>query len=129
MAAQPVKITATKQVPQNDSEKPYFMSTNKHVGRFLPALAALVALGSGAICAHADYASTVLANGPIGYWRLNETTTAAAWDVAKNSGSLGSLAQGEYVPGATHPVPGIPGAGSDTAANFPNANGGSGGVA
>ncbi|MCH8046211.1 MAG: LamG domain-containing protein [Planctomycetes bacterium] len=41
----------------------------------------------------ADYVSAVLDDGPIGYWRLNET----AGNTAANIGSLGNAAEGTYV--------------------------------
>jgi len=92
-------------------------------------LSCAIVLGSSAISALADYPATVLANDPIAYWRLNETTPAPLGDAAVNSGSLGSVANGDYLAGAYHPVFGIPGAGTDTAMHVPNANGGWGGAA
>src|SRR5262245_15583718 len=44
----------------------------------------------------ADYPSTVLADGPIAYWRFNDTPPTAT-----NSGSLGTAANGFYTNGAT----------------------------
>ena len=63
----------------------------------------LCLVGAIAWCetARADYASTVLADNPIGYWRLNETTT----DVAANDGTRGSDLDGLYIDG-TQGVPG-----------------------
>jgi len=46
--------------------------------------------------ARADYPSTVLFYNPAAYWRLNETTPVPV-DVATNSGSLGSAANGVYL--------------------------------
>ena len=58
--------------------------------------AALLAL-SAALPAHADYQSTVLSQGPVGYWRLNETTPPqVAVTTAANSGSLGATGNGTY---------------------------------
>ena len=70
--------------------------------------------------ARADYSSAVSSFNPAAYWRLNETTPAPLGDAATNRGTLGVAATGLYLGGATHPVTGIPGAGSDTAANIPN---------
>ena len=67
--------------------------------------------------ARADYPSTVLSFHPPTYWRLNETTPVPA-DVATNLGSLGSIANGQYVGAASHGVAGP--IGSETAANIPN---------
>jgi hypothetical protein len=47
--------------------------------------------------AWADYQSTVLSQGPSGYWRLNETTPVANLStVATNLGSLGTGGNGTY---------------------------------
>src|SRR3977135_2663235 len=50
--------------------------------------------------ARADYQSTVLSQGPVGYWRLNETTPvpdpATLGLIATNKGSLGAAANGTY---------------------------------
>ena len=46
-----------------------------------------------ALPARADYQSTVLSQGPAGYWRLNETTQPPPPPInATNSGSVGSPA-------------------------------------
>ncbi len=49
----------------------------------------------GAVVNGADYPSTVLADGPIAYWRFNDSGT-----VATNIGSLGAAADGTYTNGA-----------------------------
>jgi hypothetical protein len=69
--------------------------------------------------ARADYSNTVMSLGPVGYWRLNDTTPLPQ-DSAINLGSLGTVGDGLYSGGATHGV-GVPGAlagSSDTAADF-----------
>jgi hypothetical protein len=71
--------------------------------------------------AMADYSNTVMSLSPLGYWRLNETNLPPA-DVATNSGTLGASANGYYVAGATHPVPGALVNGTGTAATFPGTN-------
>jgi hypothetical protein len=48
----------------------------------------------------APYEQVVLADGPVGYWRLNEPA-ASPLAVATNRGSLGALAQGAYQAGAS----------------------------
>lgn len=56
----------------------------------------------------ADYQSTVLSQGPVGYYRLNETVQPVSSEgaYATNSGSLGASADGTYV---SSPVLGFPG--------------------
>jgi len=56
--------------------------------------------------ARADYQSTVVDQGPVGYWRLNETTAPVANGTTANLGSLGSSAMGTYVGSPTHHLPG-----------------------
>ena len=46
----------------------------------------------------ADYQSTVLSQGPVGFWRLNETTPPSAVTVlATNIGSVGAPGNGTYI--------------------------------
>ena len=68
--------------------------------------------------ARADYSNTVMSLNPIAYYRLNETTPVPQ-DSAVNSGTLGSVGDGLYQQGATHPVAGALVASSDTAVHFP----------
>jgi hypothetical protein len=56
--------------------------------------------------AAADYQSTVLSQGPVGYWRLNETVQPFPGIVATNIGSLGSSENGAYI---SFPTRGLPG--------------------
>jgi hypothetical protein len=74
-----------------------------------------VLLASGLVTAQADYASQVLANNPVAYWRLNDNVQVPAADVARNSGSLGAATDGFYVGTANHPVGGALVGSSDTA--------------
>ena len=70
--------------------------------------------------AHADYQADVLAQGPVGYWRLNEATVPQApITTASNLGSLGS-AQDAVYDGDQAFFRGDPGAlaSADTAAQF-----------
>ena len=59
-----------------------------------------------ALPARADYQSTVLSQGPAGYWRLNETTQPAPNATTPNLGSLGASAIGTYANAPTHQLPG-----------------------
>ncbi len=72
------------------------------LGSFAGAALALLA----AAPAYADYQSTVLSQGPVGYWRLNETLQPQAGIVATNSGSLGSSENGGYIGFPTRGLPG-----------------------
>ena len=73
-------------------------------------------LGATALAAHvtagrtvgADYASTVLADGPIGYWRLNEPAKSEASVAIANSGSLGTAADGSVRGSLNSVVGGVP---------------------
>lgn len=68
-------------------------------------LAAGVALEAGA--ANPPYQTTVQSQGPVGYWRLNETTLPLPYTVmATNIGSLGSSANGTYNSDATRGLAG-----------------------
>ncbi|MCI0624958.1 MAG: hypothetical protein L0387_25510, partial [Acidobacteria bacterium] len=44
------------------------------------------------LAVRADYPDTVLSQGPVGYWRLNETVQPPAPRPAANTGSLGTAA-------------------------------------
>jgi len=57
--------------------------------------AVLLAL-SGTLAARADYQSTVLSQGPVGYWRLNETIQPQVAVPTANLGSLGTSVAGTY---------------------------------
>jgi hypothetical protein len=85
-------------------------------------LSAALLLGSPGVRTLADYASVVLANGPIGYWRLNETAQVPLADSAVNAGSLGAAATGYYIgtPGTTfdHPTAGALAGSTDGAATL-----------
>ena len=81
-----------------------------------------------ALCAalpvRADYQGTVLSQGPVGYWRLSETTAPAPIITnAANLGTLGSADNGIYG-GSQGFFRGYPGAlaSSDTAALFDGSN-------
>jgi hypothetical protein len=73
-----------------------------------------------ALPARADYQSAVVAQNPVGYWRLNETTPPhPPITTAANLGSLGATGNGTYN-GGQGSYRGFPGAlaNSDTAVHF-----------
>jgi hypothetical protein len=72
------------------------MKTQTSKTRALLAGAALVALVATPLARAQDYQSTVLSQGPVGYWRLNETVQPQPGTTANNAGSLGSAANGTY---------------------------------
>jgi hypothetical protein len=69
-------------------------------------LLACAALTLAQNVARADYQATVLSQGPVGYWRLNETNQPPPNANAVNIGSLGASADGTYV---NNPTPNSPG--------------------
>ncbi|MBI1839801.1 MAG: hypothetical protein HYR88_02985 [Verrucomicrobia bacterium] len=73
--------------------------------------------GRGEALAAASYASTVLAQEPLAYWRFNDGVAVPRPDIAQNLGSLGPVANGVYS-GATHPTPGALVSDPDTAARM-----------
>jgi hypothetical protein len=62
--------------------------------------------GGAALPARADYSSTLLSQGPVGYWRLDETTPPPPELPAANEGTLGTNADATYF---NFPVRGIEG--------------------
>ena len=55
----------------------------------------------------ADYQSTVLSQGPVGYWRLSETVRPVAPPIlATNIGSVGAAANGDYLDAVRGALPG-----------------------
>jgi len=80
----------------------------------LTTLALLVLLPGARPIQAASYSSTVLADGPIAYYRFSDGVNTPVLNLAHNSGTLGAAADGTYT--AAHPVPGaLPGS-TDTAA-------------
>jgi hypothetical protein len=73
------------------------------------------ALTSG-FAARADYATTILADNPLGYWRLGETPVIPS-NVLTNRGTLGTVANGNGY-SLTHGQPGALAGSADTAINF-----------
>jgi hypothetical protein len=68
--------------------------------------------------AHADYASTVLADNPIGYWHLGESTGTTAWDASGNG--FHGVYVGNVALGNANSTAGLS---ADTAALFDGATG------
>jgi hypothetical protein len=82
-----------------------------------PRLAAALLLAAAVSPALADYSSTVLSQGPLGYWRMSETAQPPQFPLlTTNYGSLGTSENGTYNSGPAHGLPG-PFAGS-YAVNF-----------
>ena len=72
----------------------------------VPLGGAMILAMFAALPARADYPSTVLAQNPAGYWRLNETTQPAVVTTTANKGSLGATADGTYNNDPTRGLPG-----------------------
>src|SRR5258708_3405684 len=67
-------------------------------GRRRSGLVAMLALVVATLPAKADYQGTVLSQGPVGYWRLNETVQPPVGPIfATNIGSVGAAANGTYI--------------------------------
>jgi hypothetical protein len=81
-------------------------------------LVALLVLGAGAPCIWADvnYSSVILADAPIGYWRLGEDGTSPT--AADSSGFGTTPRNGFYTRGVTSGVTGAIIGDTDTAASF-----------
>lgn len=73
--------------------------------------------------ARADYASTVLDKDPVVYWRLGETATPPAADVAKNLGSVGTAGDGFYLGNVYRPIFGALVGSTDGASDFDGQSG------
>src|SRR5262245_15934725 len=67
-----------------------------------------------------DFPSTILSSGPVGYWRLNETTPPPAPRPAANLGSLGRVVDGQYQVGPRLGEPGALTGSSATSVRFFN---------
>ncbi len=77
-----------------------------------------LALALGLLPARADYKSTVLADGPAGYWRFSEIGVVTPPDLATNLGTAGAESQGVYYGNMStmQQQPGV--LSTDTAARF-----------
>ena len=85
------------------------------------ALIALAILGAGAPCvwAGANYSGVIIADGPISYWRLGESSTTP---IAADSSGATTLHNGFYTRGVTSGVTGAINGDPDTAASFDGAS-------
>lgn len=72
------------------------------------------------LAVRADYPDTVLSQGPVGYWRLNETVQPPAPRPAANTGSLGTAADGQYLFAPRRGEPGALAGSSATSVKFFN---------
>ena len=72
------------------------MKEKNYKARVYIAGAAILALTAMVPARAADYQSTVLSQGPIGYWRLNETVQPVPSAGAANLGTLGTSVVGTY---------------------------------
>ncbi len=81
----------------------------------------LLAFNAG-LAVRADYPTTVLSQGPLGYWRLSETTRPSAPQPAVNIGNLGTAGNGQYLYDATRGEPGAIVGSSDPSVRFFNPN-------
>jgi hypothetical protein len=79
--------------------------------RKLTSLAGTILVTIVSVCsARADYISTLQGLGPVGWWRLKDSTAAAPLFIVTNEGSLGSAANGYVVQTTSDtPLPGQPG--------------------
>ena len=77
----------------------------------LTSLAGTILVTIVSICsARADYISTLQGLGPVGWWRLDDSTAASPLFIVTNEGSLGSAANGYVVQTASDtPLLGQPG--------------------
>ena len=75
-------------------------------------------MSTSAMPARAGYVDEVQADKPVGYWRLGEDVSLPLPDVASNLGTLGVVADGEYLGKPALAQPGALVGSSDTAANF-----------
>src|SRR6266508_3734006 len=72
----------------------------------LSAIEMVILAWCGAMAARADFPATVLSQGPVGYWRLNETAQPPAPRPAEDIGSLGAAGNGRYLFGPKRGEPG-----------------------
>jgi hypothetical protein len=75
-----------------------------------------------ALAARADLPATLLSQGPVGYWRLNETIQPPPPHPAANLGSLGTAGDGQYLFGPRRGEPGALTGTPATSVRFLNPN-------
>jgi hypothetical protein len=78
----------------------------------------LVIAGLQGVELRAAYVDEVLADNPVGYWRLNEVAPVLLPDPAQNLGTLGALAEGVYLGKPRTAQPGALAGRADTAVTF-----------
>jgi len=81
----------------------------------------IAAQDAGCVVQVTNYPSTVLADSPVGYWRLDETVSPGS--TATNLGSLGAAGNGTYFAGVAGGQPGAVTNDTDTAAGFDGVSG------
>jgi hypothetical protein len=91
---------------------PYQIIVSNSAGTITSGVAVLNVVNPGG-----DYSSVVLADNPVGYWRLNQTVTTDL-SVCANLGSLGAAGNGTYFLGVAGGQPGAIWGDADPAANF-----------
>src|SRR5438309_358996 len=74
------------------------------------------------LAAGADFPVTILSQGPVGYWRLNETTQPPPPRPAADIGTLGTTGDGQYLFGPRRGEPGALTGSSATSVRFFNPN-------
>jgi hypothetical protein len=72
-------------------------------------LAGITLFATAAVSARADYASTLLAHGPVAYWRFDEATTSPPLYTITNYSSMGAVLNGYGVGTVISGQPGIVG--------------------
>jgi hypothetical protein len=89
----------------------------------LSAIGMVILACCAGLAARADFPATVLSQGPVGYWRLNETVQPPpAPRSAEDIGSLGTAADGRYLFGPKRGEPGALTGSSATSVRFFNPN-------
>jgi hypothetical protein len=83
--------------------------------RIVPVFSFVVLLAAIPVASGADYASAILEDSPLAYWRLGETTGAL---LAENEGTLGDTVDGTYSLGVQLDQPSLLANGEDLAAKF-----------
>ncbi|MSU62812.1 MAG: hypothetical protein EXS31_10515 [Pedosphaera sp.] len=86
------------------------------------AIQTIILAWCAALPLRADYPGTVLSQGPVGYWRLNETVQPPSPRPAANIGSLGTVSDGNYLFAPKRGEPGALTGSPATSVRFFNSN-------
>src|SRR5687768_3053527 len=86
----------------------------------LMAIGTLLVVWSSARAATGDFATTLLSQSPVGYWRLNETIQPPPAAPAANIGSLATAGNGQYLFGPKRGEPGALSGSQATSVRFFN---------